>query len=392
MRGLGCPDGFPQWLLTNLQDFPHHGHTMFPLLRTIALNLLVLGLMMVAVEGLTSIGLLVYDVVTTPLLTERNHTRYDPDLGWVNIPNLHVSDLYGPNTYLKTNEQGFRNDQTFDIAVPKGKVRLFCTGDSFTLGYGVDNNHTWCELLKSYNPRLETVNMGQGGYGIDQAYLWYKRDGAKFQHQIQLLAFITDDFFRTSADTFLGYAKPVIKEQDGRLLVTNVPVPRRSFDHSWITAQTANLYTWRTFQFIDRALKKLGLIRAESRSTKLTAREASEQTRNVLRKIFADLKQVNDKQSSHLVLVYFPVERELTTEVPREWINFLEAEAAAQNILLVNFFDDFQSLPHKDIVAMYRNKDGHFTERGNAFVAKIMYEKLSHHPDLSTLLTSGGRQ
>lgn len=365
---------------------------MLRLLRTIAINVLVLGLMLVAVEGLTSMFLLVYDVVTTPFLAELNHTRYDPDLGWVNIPNLHVTNLYGPNTYLKTNEQGFRNDRAFDIAVPKGKFRILCSGDSFTLGWGVDNDHAWCERLKSFNPRLETVNMGQGGYGVDQAYLWYKRDGSKFQHQIQLLAFITEDFLRMSFDTFWGYAKPVIKERQGALVITNVPVPRRSYDHSWLTAQAGNLETWRTFQFINRALKKSGMIRAGSRSTESVTGDILEQTRRVLRKIFADLKQVNEKQSSHLVLVYFPVESELTTEVPREWIDFIEAEAAAQNIILINFFDDFQSLPHKDIVAMYRKKDGHFTERGNEFVAKILYEKLSHHPNLSRLFSPGGHQ
>lgn len=365
---------------------------MFRLLRTIVVNVLVLGLMLVAVEGLTSLVLLVYDVVTTPFPAELNHTRYDPDLGWVNIPNVHVTNLYGPNTYLTTNEQGFRNDQTFDIAVPKGKFRIVCSGDSFTLGWGVDNDHVWCERLKSYNPRLETVNMGQGGYGVDQAYLWYKRDGSKFQHQIQLLAFITEDFLRMSFDTYAGYAKPVMKEQHGALVTTNVPVPRHSYDHSWLTAQAGNLEAWRTFQFIKRALKKSGMIQAGPPTTESMTGDILEQTRIVLRKLFADLKQVNEQKLSHLVLVYFPVESELTAEVPREWIDFIKAEAAAQNIILINFFDDFQSLSHKEIIAMYRKKDGHFTERGNEFVAKMLYEKLSHHPDLITLFSSDGHQ
>ncbi|WHZ24065.1 MAG: hypothetical protein OJF47_003177 [Nitrospira sp.] len=364
---------------------------MFRLLRTIAINVLILGLMLVAVEGLTSIVLLVYDVATTPFLAERTHTQYDPDLGWVNIPNLYVTNLYGPNTYLKTNEQGFRNDQAFDITVPKGKFRILCSGDSFTLGWGVDNDHAWCERLKLYNSRLETVNMGQGGYGVDQAYLWYKRDGSKFQHQIQLLAFITEDFLRMSFDTFWGYAKPVVKEQQGALVITNVPVPRRSYDRSWFTAQAGNLEAWRTLQFINRALKKSGMIRAEARSTESMTGDTLEQTRRVLRKIFADLKHMNETRSSHLVLVYFPVESELTTNVPQEWIDFIQSEAAAQNIILINFFDDFQSLPHKEIAAMYRKKDGHFTERGNEFVAKILYEKLSRHPDLFKLFSPDGR-
>ncbi len=365
---------------------------MLRLLRIIVINVLVLGLMLVVIEGLTSMFLFVYDVAMTSLPPELNHTRYDPDLGWVNIPNVHVTNLYGPNTYLTTNEQGFRNNRTFDIAVPTGAFRIVCSGDSFTLGWGVDDDHAWCERLKSFNPRLETVNMGQGGYGVDQAYLWYKRDGSKLRHQAQILAFITEDFLRMSFDNFWGWAKPVIKEQQGALVITNVPVPRRSYDHSWLTAQAGNLGTWRTFQFINRVLNKAGIIRAGSRSTEPVTGYTVEQTRRVLRKIFADLNQMNDTQASHLVLVYFPVEHELTTEVPREWIDFIETEAAAQNIILINFFDDFQSLPHKDLVAMYRKRDGHFTERGNEFVTQILYEKLSRHPRLSRLFSPDGHQ
>lgn len=172
--------------------------------RLIAGNIAIFGLLLMTVEGLASYGLLVRDVMTTNSLAERRHTTYDPDLGWVNEPNVYIPDMYGPGVYLRTNAQGFRNNHEINAAVPAGKVRVVCSGDSFTFGYGVDNAHTWCEQLSVLDPRLETVNMGQGGYGVDQAYLWYKRDAAKIEHQVQLLAFITDDFYRMLSDSFAG--------------------------------------------------------------------------------------------------------------------------------------------------------------------------------------------
>ena len=51
--------------------------------------------------------------------------------------------------------------------MPPGKTRIICSGDSFTLGFGVDNEHTWPQQLAARNANLETVNMGQGGYGAD---------------------------------------------------------------------------------------------------------------------------------------------------------------------------------------------------------------------------------
>src|SRR5262244_1013414 len=216
-------------------------------------NIAIRGLFLILIEGLASYGLLVYDLVRLRSVSERRHTKYDPDLGWVNEPDVYIPDMYGPGVYLRTNAQGFRNNHDITTAVPDGKARIICSGDSFTLGFGVDNAHTWCELLSSLEPRLETVNMGQGGYGVDQAYLWYKRDGAKFNHHVHLLAFITGDFSRMKYDSFLGYGKPVLDIENGMLVVKNVPVPRRNYYFPWIQ----HLRQLHTVEFLNRVSRRI---------------------------------------------------------------------------------------------------------------------------------------
>src|SRR5262249_61166523 len=132
-------------------------------------------------------------------------------------PNVHIRSLYGRGIDFTTNSRGFRNTYDASVAVPRGKVRIICSGDSFTLGYGVSDQHTWCHLLSSLKPGVETVNMGQGGYGGDQAYLWYMREGVKLEHQFQLLAFITGDIYRMQSASALGYDKPVLDIAAGRI-------------------------------------------------------------------------------------------------------------------------------------------------------------------------------
>src|SRR5271157_4803646 len=117
-----------------------------------------------------------------------------------------------------------RNNADFATKVPPGKTRIVCSGDSFTLGNGVDNDHTWPQLLASRAKNLETVNMGQGGYGADQAYLWYKRDGVPLDHNIQIFALISPDFYRMQHSSFNGYGKPMLTVENERLVTTNVPV------------------------------------------------------------------------------------------------------------------------------------------------------------------------
>jgi len=347
------------------------------LARLIATNLAILGLLLVAIEGLASYGLVVRSIVTTRGIAERRHTRYDPVLGWSNEPNVFIRDMYGPGLYLRTNAQGFRNNQNISVTIPTGKVRIVCSGDSFTLGYGVDNDHTWCSLLSSLEPRFETVNMGQGGYGVDQAYLWYKRDGAKFNHHVHLLAFITGDFSRMKYDSFLGYGKPVLDIENGMLVVKNVPVPRRNYYFPWIQ----HLRQLHTVEFLNRVSRRIGLATADSSQV---AQTRDEQIREILHRMFEDLKSLNEQRSSKLVLVYLPDLGAVTSDGPREWTKFLEEESRSLAIPFINLFPEFRSLPHEQVVQLFISGDqsgiGHFNEAGNALVAKLIHQKLMTYP------------
>ena len=354
--------------------------------RLIAANIAILGLLLVIVEGLASYGLFLRSVMTTNTIAERRHTKYDADLGWVNEPNVYIPDMYGPGVYLRTNAQGFRNNHDINTTVPDGKARVICSGDSFTLGYGVDNAHTWCELLSLQEPRLETVNMGQGGYGVDQAYLWYKRDAAKIEHQLQLLAFITGDFFRMLLDSAMGYPKPVLDVENGTLLVKNVPVARRAYYVPWLTQNISHLTDLRTVQFLNRAVQKISGATIDPDLS--IQRERKEKIRKVLRKMLEDLKHLHEQRSSALVLVYFPSFHELKYKDTREWTDLVEEESSSLGIPLITFFSEFQSLPANEIANLFNPHHGHFSEAGNKFVARIIHDKLMHHPAISHALST----
>src|SRR6185295_9147020 len=153
-------------------------------LKLIAVNVLVFITAALVLEGLASTVFVLNRLWKTAPLAERLYTKYDSDLGWTNVPNAVVRNLFGPGIDVVINSQGFRNDQEFSVAQPPGRIRMLCVGDSYTFGYGVNEDQGWCHKLTALEPRLEPVNMGQGGYGIDQAYLWYKRDGAKLEHRL----------------------------------------------------------------------------------------------------------------------------------------------------------------------------------------------------------------
>jgi len=350
--------------------------------RIVVINIFMLCFLLVLVEGFSSYVLFFRDVTTTYPVAERLHTRYDGDLGWTNTPNVQVADIYGPGSVVRVNGQGFRNYYDFGVAVPAGKYRVICSGDSFTFGYGVSNNETWCYLLQTHDRQLESVNMGEGGYGADQAYLWFRRDGVKFQHQVHLFAVITDDFRRMQSKTFQGYyGKPVIGIENGSLVVRNVPVPRLAYNMSWFISNISNIQHLRTIAFLQRAVEKLGLDRTVTKPQS-TFKQSDDDTKQVLRKIFGDLKRLNEEGSAKLVLVYLPTLWELDHTGSDDWMKFVEEQAAAQEIPLINVLHTFRLLPQAtnmfipDGQLKYPGAARHLNVEGNKVVAQEIYDGL----------------
>jgi hypothetical protein len=335
-------------------------------------------LVLAIVEGASSLLLLtlVVPVQIRPPLAERRHTQYDEELGWVNVRGLYAEDIYGAGVSLTVNSQGFRNRRDFPVEVPEGKVRIICSGDSFTLGYGVADDQTWCARLASLDPRLETVNMGQGGYGVDQAYLWYARDGAFLDHQIQVFAFIVDDFRRMQDDSFLGYGKPVLRVQGGRLVTENVPVPSRGYRVPWLT-QNLDLLT---------ELRSLELLRAVigSSSTESAEDLGGDEFPELVWTVFEKLRRMNREKGSRLVLVYLPMISEVEVAVSDPWREFLRQQAAARGIPFLDLVEWIRKLPREQIPALfipegvlaYPAAAGHYSARGNEWVARQLYARL----------------
>jgi len=222
-------------------------------LASIFISLLITFVLFAFLEGLCSLIRVARSV--RPILIERTHTKHDPLLGWVHIPNIVKNDLYAPGKNLRINAQGFRADKVFSKEIPQEKIRVICTGDSYTLGLGVSNGDTFCDDLTKIDPKIETINMGQAGYSVGQAYLWYMRDGIKFDSNIHLVLFTRNAFDRVQFDNFGGYTIPVMILHEGKVGVKNYPIANRSY--LW-PKLTQNIVTLNELNIVKALRKMLG--------------------------------------------------------------------------------------------------------------------------------------
>ena len=347
-----------------------------------AMVAIALGLLLL--EGLASVAVVANKMLTQRRLAERLHTEYDAQLGWINKSDFHGRDLYGESLHLHTNAQRFRATEPTSEQVPPGRVRVVCTGDSFTLGYGVADGDTWCAQLEQCDGTLQPVNLGQGGYGVDQAYLWYQRVESRYQHKIHLFAFITEDFRRMANDTFGGYGKPVLDLDGDRLAVTNVPVPRTSYLLSSLLHNGNLLSELNTVRVMRRLIWGKPDIK--------NAREVDSYSRRIANQVFSELAREHARRGRVFVLVHLPVKADLTQRSSK-WRDYLVRAAKEAGWNYFDLAEEMSRLPQDQVDALYLGNEvpyqaaaGHYSVRGNRFVATALYARLTARDDVRQLL------
>jgi hypothetical protein len=353
--------------------------------RIVITNSAVFGLLLALVEGGSSLVLFVREAAFSvrQASVAWSHTVHDPDLGWVSAPDVFAPDMYGPGMYLRTNGRGFRNDQEIDddALAPGRRRRVVCSGDSFTFGYGVGNHQTWCARLEAIAPCLEAVNLGQGGYGVDQAYLRYKRDAGGLRHDLHLFAFITNDFDRARSDTFNGYGKPLLKLDEGALTISNVPVPRRSFYVPWLTAIVNDVRDLRVFEVLDRVRRLLPAPVDVAADVVPDVGETSSDTRELAKKILEQAKQLTDQREGRLALVHLPTPGEYAPDArSRAWTAFLRQEAETLGVPFIDVVGQHRELSRSEAATLF-GEHRHLSVEGNEYVARVIHRTLTGlHP------------
>jgi hypothetical protein len=161
-------------------------------------------------------------VVEQYLKTNDSAIIYDPELGW--------NQRQSAATH---NVAGFISVQS---AIPRErpaeKLRIALFGGSYTLG---SFEHGWWRILENELNKAgvpaEVLNFGVSGFGMDQAYLRWKRDGQPYQPHVVLFGFSAGNccdnvnvarVFRDFS-TGIPFTKPRFVIEDGQLTLINSP-------------------------------------------------------------------------------------------------------------------------------------------------------------------------
>ena len=366
--------------------------------KSVWLNILFFSIITVVLviflEGAANIACFISKLVNAKIAAENIYTEYDSELGWVSKKNQDIKNMYGKGIFLKTNSQRFRNSNDVNTKRQPGKKRWIFAGDSFTFGYGVDNDHCFCSKVAELRPEIEYVNMGQGGYGCDQVYIWYMRDGVKLDHDVLVFAFVTDDFNRMRFDKFIKYPKPYLDIENDQVVEKNVPVPERPFlmrnfprfaevkdqlGLSWLTGTIAS------------SANNLGY----DNETKAVI-DNEEKYENIVTHVFNNLNNESLKNNRTTLFVHLPTYSDYYQDVSLKYRDFLRQKAQVFNWNYLDLTDDLRKIRNDSIPLLFIPKDipgylysaGHYTVAGNEVIAKILISKILQNPKISGILAN----
>lgn len=322
------------------------------------------------------------------------YMQYDPDLGWTNRPGSCTRD----NRYC-ANSAGLRSDREFTKERTPGFLRVSLFGDSFIHGHDV-------ELPGSVAPQLEAalaargikaeaLNFGVGGFGMDQAYLRYSRDDAKFESDVVVMGLQFENIgrhlmiFRLIAypQTAIPFSKPRYYFDGPSLLLANKPtVTPEKIPETLANFHLSPLRRFETFfteKYEPRWFLRSRLVAVIVDALRRRRAEAAPNlgdpegegvrvTRRILEMFRNDVRLTGRR----FLLVYLPLKDNIQAQ--------LEGRADPAEPLVSLFRHDFDLVdPSARLVALARQHGaeavapGHYSADGNRAVAEAVAERIA---------------
>ena len=174
---------------------------------------------------------LITDIDAIKLIDKRKFNKfkkenYNFELGWDKKRNTKNIDLIDNNKILYSiDKKGFRKSR-----YNKKKNTISTFGDSYTFCRQVKDSQTWQELLsKDYNQFIS--NYGVGNYGLDQAYLKFKKINSNKTEKIVIFCFVPETICRiqSSWKNYLEFGnlhafKPYCILKNNKLVIKRNPL------------------------------------------------------------------------------------------------------------------------------------------------------------------------
>ena len=323
-----------------------------------------------------------------------------PELGWSHIPNQEgYYKVDGKRVHIRINSKGLR-DKEYPYKKGKGVFRILVLGDSFAEAFQVPLEDSFPKVLESQFNRkqkaFEVINAGLSGVGTDYQLLFLKREGYKYEPDLVILAFCSNDAYDNyrSKNVLKDGIRQIEYEKKGLA----VRIRRFLADNSG-AYNYFGLVLPKYFPFLAKILMNVGLMasqpigdvkRVDQLHRAVFAGDYSaewEEAWHVTRLLISRLKDEVQNCGGKLAIVSIPFREQVYENV---WKSIFSQPGMAslewdfdkpdRMLLGVVIEDNIPFLPLLPLLReeakksqLYYSRDGHWNITGHHFAAKVIF-------------------
>lgn len=314
-------------------------------------------------------------------------SKFDPELGWVPIPNVrrYHSD-HDFSVLVEQNSLGLRAPEEIRTARGNGDFRALVLGDSYVWGYGAGQADIFTNKGVHGRQDLELINMGVSGYGTDQALLLYRKSGNEFDVDAVVLVFTTyNDLANNLESNAYGYDKPYFT-LDGELTLHDGHVRDSTLRRWW----TGFLTHSRAATVVNNGILNLRWLISRSIDDEEALAEARDQVRtpqplrekdikglNLTAALIAQLRDEVEANGAQFQVVFVPFKPHVLAQqaLDHPLVTPLGERLAARGVKFTSPYDIFLERA-KAGERLFNLEDNHFNAAGHKLFGEFVAGKL----------------
>ena len=342
-----------------------------------------LGLAFFIGEG--AIRLLLPDYVASAGVERNFFCRFDSELGWRPLPD--ISGLHqrkGFSVFVHQNQFGLRGPNTMSRKKTSPSSRMLVLGDSNVWGFGVDQDRIF-SAANVHRSEKELINFGVSGYGTDQEYLFYRKEGALFDVDEVMLAFTPhNDVENNLAHEQYDKLKPYFNLSGHELVLHTGHIRENKFqtvlDWVWSHSRVVNILdkAYRSLQkwwFIRNAgervpITKTGVLNAAAVSSR--DREGIQLTMRIIEA----LRDVVVSKGARFSVVFIPYKPHVLNNISHNH-PLVPLLARGLRASKIDYYEPYYIfLKEKETQDLFNEYDNHFGPAGHTLFGKVLVDPL----------------
>ncbi len=298
--------------------------------------------------------------------------RFDHELGWAPVQNITYPKNHYPYIYHQ-NQFGLRASDDIQLKRTSDRKRVLVLGDSYVWGVGANQ----AELFSApevCGTNEEVINCGVSGYGTDQEYLFYLREGQKFDVDEVVLAFtLYNDVENNLNSKQYSYLKPYFTLSDGQLVLHNEHVRNSTVDNFFRDLKVESRVWNLAHAGAEELIKTVSRKQQKQLGAEVVVTDADRKGIQLTLAILKKLKEAVEARHAELVVVFIPykprIEQHLAGDHP-----FAALIAAGLTEMRVHYREPYPEFLKSAVAGVdpFNVGDNHFNAAGHSLFAKFV--------------------